>query len=535
MRFFYLGFFLLLSIYGLESSNSLGLYSYKPQITLEADAEHYTLHWNPVTYPAYYEVEVINTVPDSSAALPSSQQIVSYRTLRPELHLNRQLPDTAYIRVSAHGLFQHPLGSYSDVLPVALYQHDRQELLRPYVQTHYPRYQPAPTVPTLLWSVVPGAVYYEWELLSQRPENPNGTELSQYQLFSTREVFTNGFIANLEQYAAYPVLYWRVRALDYNGNPIGVFSDAAELAISPQVQQLIKPLTNTGYQTAGQPMPLYPVYSWIPITGALHYEVEVTSQPPENPNGSEPSEYRLSSHRVTNATDCYVEEPLLIPGTYYWRVRAFADNDQPIGVYSDAEAFVVDFKHGHYAATFGDSITHGGGAVSYSPADVEYDFQTYLSFMAMNLGKSGDTAGTMLARFDQDVLPYRPQYLLIMGGSNSLRGGIPAVQVINELAAIRDKCLQHGIRPIFLTLPPINPAAIALVFNEPTAENWRQEFAQVNHFIRQQRYYIDLEPYFTDSKQELPLHYATDGLHMDIEGKKLMAQIINANWDRVTR
>ena len=141
----------------------------------------------------------------------------------------------------------------------------------------------------------------------------------------------------------------------------------------------------------------------------------------------------------------------------------------------------------------------------------------------------------MLNRFNHDVLPYHPRFLIILGGTNSLRGGVPATQVIKELSAIRDKSLAQGIRPIFLTLPPINPAAISQAFDEQTVPNWQKEFATVNSFIRQQRYYIDLEPYFIDDNHELPPYFATDGLHLDIEGKKLMALIINTNWSRVTK
>ena len=39
----------------------------------------------------------------------------------------------------------------------------------------------------------------------------------------------------------------------------------------------------------------------------------------------------------------------------------------------------------------------------------------------------------MVQRFDDDVLPFHPQYLLIMGGTNSLRAGMPAENVINDL------------------------------------------------------------------------------------------------------
>ncbi|MBC8015021.1 MAG: GDSL family lipase, partial [Sporomusaceae bacterium] len=299
--------------------------------------------------------------------------------------------------------------------------------------------------------------------------------------------------------------------------------------------QVLKPIISTGYKEANMPMPLYPVYSWLPVNGAVYYEVEVTSTLPENPNGILPSKHRIRNRVVQISTDCYDEEPLITPGTYYWRVRGLADSGTPIGEYSDAEEFIVDRRAGSYSATFGDSITHGGGAVSYSPADVEYSFQTYLSFPTINLGKSGDTAETMLNRFNRDVVPYHPQFLIIMGGSNSLRGGTPATQVIKELSAIRDKSLAQGMRPIFLTLPPVNPTAISQVFDEETAPNWQEEFSSVNAFIRQQRYYIDLEPYFMDDNHELPPHYATDGLHLDIEGKKLMGLIINANWARVTK
>ena len=93
---------------------------------------------------------------------------------------------------------------------------------------------------------------------------------------------------------------------------------------------------------------------------------------------------------------------------------------------------------GHvYAAALGDSITHGGGAISSSPAFLEYSYTTYLSFECLNLGRSGDTSHTTLERFDQDVLPLHPANLLILTGSNSLRADTPAQEIIKDLDAIR--------------------------------------------------------------------------------------------------
>jgi lysophospholipase L1-like esterase len=537
-KFLLLLLMLIVILYFIESNENMGLGDYKPTLAITTVTDKYILAWSSIPYLAYYEVEIVNQVPeegqDSSATNPL-HRIVKYRTFENSITINKNFPKSAHLRVSAHSLFHHPLGSYSDFIPITETNNTIENTHnKPHSLINYPINAPASNIPMLMWTVLPGAVYYEIELLSSPPENPNDIYTSNYQVLFSREVFTNGYSVNLTTYPSNH-LYWRVRALDYDGNPIGVFSDATEIFIDHTLSQNIKPISNTTYKAANMPMPLYPVYSWIPIAGAATYEVELTSAPPENPNGIQPSRYRIRQNIVTTGSDCYDETPLLTPGTYYWRVRGLDENGMAVGVYSDAESFVINHEVGKYAGTFGDSITHGGGAISYSPADVEYSFQTYLSFPTINLGKSGDTSASMLNRFDADVLPYHPTFLIIMGGTNSLRGGIPASLVIKELSAIRDKCLVHGIRPIFLTLPPINPEAIHQAFNEETVPEWQKEFAAVNHFVRQQRYYVDLEPYFADSNHTLPLSYAADGLHLDIEGKKLMAQIINANWATVTQ
>lgn len=391
-----------------------------------------------------------------------------------------------------------------------------------------------PSKPVLRWSVIPEAVMYEVEFSEYLPETANGTEPSASRLYATRQVYSNAYQADLSAWTG-SVVYWRVRALDFHGRPMGVFSDAGSIYVDGALPQVIKPLPAVTFNENGRPTPLYPVYAWTRIPGAEQYEVEVTRQLPENPNDSEPSRYRIWHTVLGNSFDCYDDEARRQPGTYYWRVRGLDADGRPVGVYSDAQPYQVNAESGVYSASFGDSIVHGGGTVSYSPADWGYSFQTYLSFPNLNLGHSGDTTEALLARFDRDVLPFRPQYLLILGGTNSLRGGVPAEQVIKELHAIGRKCEQNGIRPIFLTLPSINPAAIREVFGQETAANWRAGFTAVNQFIRRQPYHIDLEPHFVDAKGVLQYRYAVDGLHPGLEGKKLMAQIINTHWADVTR
>ncbi|MBP2627345.1 MAG: hypothetical protein H6Q68_2056 [Firmicutes bacterium] len=537
-RLLFLILILTITLYSIETNENIGFSKYKPLFNVTYIANNYILTWSKIPYFAYYEVEVLNNNPigkhGQKSVIPS-YRIAKYRTFDNIMKIEQNFPDNTYLRVSAHSLFHKPLGFYSDSVSITEIDSDtKQAKLKPVPKTKYPENAPAPNIPLLTWTIVPGAVYYEIEFLSDLAENPNDIIPSRYQISSSREVFTNGYSINLSNYPGNH-LYWRVRALNYSGDPLGVFSDATEIFIDHTLPQVLKPISNTGYENANMPMPLYPVYSWLPIAGAVNYEVELTVDLPENPNGIEPSKHQIRHSIVQGGSgDYYDEEALITPGTYYWRVRGLDKDGNPVGVYSDAETFIVDHTIGNYAATFGDSITHGGGAISYSPADMEYSFQTYLAFPTINLGKSGDTSETMLNRFNNDVLPYHPKFLIIMGGSNSLRGGIPSTQVIKELTAIQGKCLTHGIRPIFLTLPPINPLAINQAFNEETVPDWQQQFAAVNSFIRSQRYYIDLEPYFMDENHELPAYYAIDGIHLDIEGKKLMGLIINANWARMT-
>lgn len=436
-------------------------------------------------------------------------------------------------------LFNPQAGSSLDPVPTFIPEPVADtKLIKPTILTNYPPEAPAPNIPLLRWTIPPGSVYFEIEFLTAAPENPNGTSPSVYRVFSSRGVYTNGYSTDLSSITN-DHLYWRIRGLNLDGEPVGVYSDAALLYIDHSLPQTLKPVSNTGYKAANMPMPLYPVYAWIPIYGAAAYEIELTTALPENPNGISPSRYRLRTHTLKGQYDYffayYEEEALSTPGTYYWRVRGLDKSGAPVGVFSDAEEFTVSPAAGKYAATFGDSTTQGGGDMIYSPAQVECDYQTYLSFPTMNLGKSADNAAGMLARFDTDVLPYQPQYLIILGGIPDLIEDVPAEQVIHELASIRDKCKAHNIRPIFLTLYPVNPANLMKTADRDAVSNWQGKYKTVNAFLRQQPYCIDIEPYFLDANHNLPSYLSIDGIHLGIEGKKLMAGVINDNWSRVTQ
>ncbi|MBQ2087068.1 MAG: GDSL family lipase, partial [Selenomonas sp.] len=150
----------------------------------------------------------------------------------------------------------------------------------------------------------------------------------------------------------------------------------------------------------------------------------------------------------------------------------------------------------------------------------------------INLSQSGDTAQMTLERFNRDVLPFHPRYLLIMTGSNSLRAGADPQSVIECLQEIQRRCLENDIRPILLTLPALNPDNIQHIFKEDTAPDWQLRLAAVNAFIRTQ-VHIDTAAAIPSIGGLLPTEYGLDGLHPDASGKKLMGEKINADWPQV--
>ena len=488
-----------------------------------------TMHWKPLPYPCRYEVECFSqTTGRTTGGEPQLHRFSSGATTTASF----RVPPTTipmFYQVSAYGLFGKLSG------PSALATHPAYtEPFSPHSIFRYTEESPASLKPFLVWHPVPGAVCYEVELLSAPPEKDGGVKLSDaYNLFDTQRVYTNGYQIDLTPWKDRRELYWRVRALTLEKKPIGEFSRAEKIVVDASARIPDAPLVNTFVQMPDEYPLLYPVYQWIPMNGIIRYEVELLYSPPEEKYAKTPVPDRAWHHIADDSFSCYDEYKRGDPGSYYWRVRAINEDGDTIGRYSETASFEVPETKGRpYAAAFGDSITHGGGALSYSPANREYDYMTYLNFPAMNLGQSGDRSRESLLRFEEDVLPYHPYNLIILTGSNDLRSDRLAEDIIDDLAKIRDKCLANDIRPIFLTLMPIHPQNIHTAFRTETDDGWRAKLSKINEFIRKQEYYVDLEPYFYDStRTQLDTALAIDGLHPDIRGKMLMAELINAHRD----
>lgn len=520
-------FFCLLSLYTAEKTDVLQLNGRALNIEFTQEGDDMLMTWRGLPYPCVYK---ITTVSRTTGLVEDSPpfHILKEEEVRSANYIVPRAPIPTYYFITARGLFGEIYRSskvYANpnfptpLHPVSIY--------------HYDAANPASLMPFLVWHTVPNAVCYELELLDAPPEVEGGIKLStKHHLFDTRKIFTNGYQADLRPFKG-KAIYWRARALGLHHEPIGEFCKAERIIVDESKPMPNCPLINNFDLMDYLPQPIYHVFDWIPLNAAAKYEVEMLIHPPAKENDTELSADNVWHMISEDVASCYDEYGRPYAGVYYWRVRALDENNQPIGTWSNSDKFFVDdYTGGVNVAVLGDSISHGGGAVSYSPRALQYSYETYIDFPVVNISRSGDTAHTTLERFNNDVLPLKPKNLIISTGANCLRdASISAEDVISDLSNINKLCLQNEIRPIFLTLMPINPDSLLKSFRTETDPDWHDKLVAINEFIKRQEFVIDLEPHFYDANGTMNPVFCVDGIHPDIRGKMLMGELISKHKD----
>ena len=353
----------------------------------------------------------------------------------------------------------------------------------------------------LFWDIVPNAVKYEVLIEG-----------------ATFYAYTNGIEIPVGNVNA----KFQVNAISLEGTTLQNKLPMVAIDTNPTA-----PCTTTEFDKMNYP-PLYPVYSWIPTSGANHYEIELIK------DGKIIRRYFTTSQVQDDNFDFYDKQPVLDEGEYFWRIRALTWDNQPLTRWSEKNSSnSFEVSHQIRFCALGDSITHGGGSISVPPSTVMYNWETYCAIPIKNLGRSGDTTAEILARFDNDVLPFRPEVLFIMAGVNDYRANILGSESVENLAAIRDKCEQNGIKPVFLTPTPLNPAQIKKInFVDPPPADWQEHRQFICEWIRDQEFFIDVNENLTDAEGNLIEALSVDGLHPDAEGKKIIGEAVAAWLDK---
>jgi lysophospholipase L1-like esterase len=138
-----------------------------------------------------------------------------------------------------------------------------------------------------------------------------------------------------------------------------------------------------------------------------------------------------------------------------------------------------------------------------------------------NKGVSGEASSDMLRRIDSDVITTKPNYTIILGGSNDIGWGTEPDEIFENLVQMYEKAASAGIEVIACTLPS--------VVGDQTYIKPRLELNELitDYCFDNETVSVDLFSATVDPKTKmLDKKYSSDGLHLNTSGYQQMAEAI---------
>ena len=146
----------------------------------------------------------------------------------------------------------------------------------------------------------------------------------------------------------------------------------------------------------------------------------------------------------------------------------------------------------------------------------------------VNRGIGGQTTPQMLLRFRQDVIALKPKVVVILAGTNDIAGntGPSTIEMIEDnLASMTDLAKAHGIQVVLCSVLPVydypwrpglEPAPKIVALNV-----WMRRYADSTRSV-----YVDFHGAMADARQGMRAELATDGVHPNEAGYRVMAPLV---------
>ncbi len=170
----------------------------------------------------------------------------------------------------------------------------------------------------------------------------------------------------------------------------------------------------------------------------------------------------------------------------------------------------------------GDSLTEGYGInLNCNWPDL---LDKTIDHEIINSGICGDTTSGMLARFHHMVIKYKPDYVVIMGGTNDVSMIIPINQIIGNILSMTRLARHYNIQSIIGIPPPFflpDEYVDDLLFMGLSEMHQRLiEYSEtLKRFISN-----DDQPSIDFTRNMHAEFYLDDGLHPSEKGHKVMAE-----------
>ena len=198
-------------------------------------------------------------------------------------------------------------------------------------------------------------------------------------------------------------------------------------------------------------------------------------------------------------------------------VEAQGTNDWAnFGRYAEANKTV---KQPVKAVFMGNSITEGW-------VGADPDFFTNNNYVGR--GISGQVSSQMLVRFQSDVINLKPKAVVILAGTNDIalnNGNISIEHIFENIVSMAELAKQNKIKVVLCSVlpahhfpwrPEVEPIKLINELNEKI-----KNYAKENKIP-----YADYYTAMVDEKKGLNSQYQRDEVHPNLEGYKMMEQVI---------
>jgi lysophospholipase L1-like esterase len=143
----------------------------------------------------------------------------------------------------------------------------------------------------------------------------------------------------------------------------------------------------------------------------------------------------------------------------------------------------------------------------------------------LNRGVNGDLTSGMIERFSRDVLAEKPDYVIILGGTNDIGWGMDLEMIAHNLTSMYETALKNNISPVACSVPSV------LGFDELIPPRLDLNTTIRKGAEKRKMFFVDLFKATVDARNNrLSEEYSADGLHLNSKGYRRIAEYIFDGW-----
>lgn len=159
--------------------------------------------------------------------------------------------------------------------------------------------------------------------------------------------------------------------------------------------------------------------------------------------------------------------------------------------------------------------------------DVESQFAYWLmkarpGWRVLNRGVNGERSDQIRARFNRDVMPGKPDAVVIIAGVNDVYQGRSAADVIEQLRMMYETGRRAGLRIVAGSIVPYNTATPGQNARMRDINAWIRDVATREHGVQ----FVDTRAAVAAIDAPDRLVDSPDGLHPSASGYRRMAEVL---------